>query len=470
VAQALTISILADVAKAVQGIDSVDSKLGTFGDAAKRMGQTVAGAFSLSKISDWAQEWVGAARDAAGGAKQVSVVFGEQARAVQEYAKENANALGLSNAAYLKHAALAGNTLKNMGFSTEEAAKQSQILIERAAAMANVFGGDVSDALENVEGIMRGRGMAAAKAWGINVKETDVTARLAAKGLSDLSGEALTTARETERLAIFMEQTTNAGDKMAASGAGLGLQMQQMDAKVTDAKATLGEALLPILIAIIPIVQKLADVIGRHPKLFQAVTLTVVGLAAAFGIATMVAGVFGVTMAAVFWPITAAIAVIAALIAIVVLLTRNWESVTAAAKAAWDFVDRWWFLFGPLGQIVKVVQLLADNWGKVTGAISAAYDVLRKLMDLAGKVGGLLSKIPGIGGASAGTFATVGGGPQPFGAGTIGFPGAGAGASIQVVVNGDIGDPVILGRRIVGALEAWGAANGRDRLRTLVGA
>jgi hypothetical protein len=468
VAQSLTIAILSDVSKAVQGIDSVDNKLGTFGDAAKRMGQTVAGAFSLSKIGDWAKEWVGAARDAAGGAVQVGVVFGEQGAAVKQYAKENANALGLSNAAYLQHAALAGNTLKNVGYSTEDAAKQTHLLIERAAAMSNVFGGDVTDALEKVEGIMRGRGLAASKEWGLSIKESDVNARLAAKGLNDLTGEEKKAAQEAERLAMFFEQTTTEGDRLASGTIGLGLQMQQMDAKVTDAKATLGEALLPILRALIPIANVLGEVVGRHPKIFQAVTLTVVGLAAAFGISTIAAGVFGTTLAAVFWPITLVVAAIAGLIAIVVLLVKYWDQVSAAAKAAWEFVDRWWFLFGPLGQIVHVVSLLASNWDKVTGAISAAYGVLQKLMDLAGKVGGLLSKIPGIGGNMAGGVYGAGGGPTPFGSAPS-FGLSGGGASIEINVNGDVGDPVILGRRLVSALESYVATNGRDRLSQLLG-
>jgi hypothetical protein len=473
VAQALTISILSDVSKAVQGIDSVDSKLGTFGDAAKRMGQTVAGAFSLSKIGDWAKEWVGAARDAAGGAVQVGVVFGDQAGRIKDYAKENANALGLSNAAYLQHAALAGNTLKNVGYSTDEAAKQTQLLIERAAAMSNVYGGDVTEALEKVEGIMRGRGLAAAKEWGLSIKESDVNARLAAKGLKDLAGDELNAAKEAERLAIFFEQTSAEGDRLAQGTIGLGLQMQQLDAKTTDAKATLGEAFLPIIKALLPIVNTLADAVGRYPKIFQAVVLVVLGLAAAFSIATLATGVFGVTMAAVFWPITAVIAIIAALIAIVVLLVKYWDQVSAAAKAAFEFVEKWWFLFGPLGQIVALVGVLARNWDTVTGAISAAFGVLQKLMDLAGKVGGLLSKIPGIGGSSIGGIGGAGAGT--FGATPFGGPGFGVGSSssgpvIQLTVNGDVGDPVILGRRMVAALDAYVATNGRDRLHTLLGA
>jgi hypothetical protein len=39
----------------------------------------------------------------------------------------------------------------------------------------------------------------------------------------------------------------------------------------------------------------------------------------------------------------------------------------------------------------------------------------------------------------------------------------------SITFTGDVGDPMLAGRRIVGALETWAAANGRRRLAALVG-
>jgi hypothetical protein len=465
----LVISILADVSKAANGIDSVDQKLDGFGNAAKRMGETLAGAFSLSKVQQWVTEWVGAARDAQGSARQVQIVFGEQAAGVQAYAKQSANALGLSTAAYQSHAALAGNMLKNLGMSQEDAAKSSQALIERGAAMANVWGGDVGSALEKVEGIMRGRGTAAAKEWGVVVKEGDVNARLLAKGLGDLTGEALESAKAQERLAIFMEQTNAEGERLAAGGVGTGLALQQLSAKTEDLKATLGEALLPVLKAVIPVLQALADLAGRYPKIFTAVVLIFTSLITVIGIATVAAGVFGVTLSAAIWPVTAVVAAIVGLIAVVVLLTRHWDTVSNAAKAAWEWMSKYGALLGPIGAVVQVAAQLAKNWDSVTAAVRAAYGILEKIGSLASKIGGLISKIPGVGSASVPGSYSMAGGASTFAGFGVGFPGGGS-PSIVVEVNGDVGDPVVLGRRMVGALEAWVAANGRARLHELVGA
>ena len=464
----LVISILADVSKASAGIDQVDSKLGNFGDGMKRVGQTIAGAFSLSTVQSWVTEWVGAARDVAGSSRQVAIVFGDQADGVKRMAAETANSLGLSTAAYQSHAALAGNMLKNLGMSQEDAAKSTEQLIERGAAMTNVWGGDVTGALEKVEGIMRGRGTAAAREWGVVVKDADVNARLAAKGMGDLSGEALTAAQAQERLAIFMEQTSAEGERLQSGAVGTGLALQQFSAKTTDLKATLGEALLPVLKAVIPILQELADLAQKYPKIFTAVVLIFTGLITVIGIATVAAGVFGVTLSAAIWPVTAVVAAIVGLIAVVVLLTRHWDTVASAAKAAWDFMSKYGALLGPIGAVVQVVALLAKNFDSVKSAVSGALGLIEKLIGLASKVGGLLSKIPGIGGSSA----TPGGsyhfgGPSPFAGGGFAFPAGGAGVTIEI--NGDVGDPVLLGRRMVNALEAWVASNGRDRIRELVG-
>lgn len=461
----LVIAILADVSKANAGIDSVDNKLDGFGNAAKRVGESVAGAFSLGKISAWVQEWVGAARDAAGSSRQVQIVFGDQAAGVQKMAKDTANSLGLSTAAYQSHAALAGNMLKNLGLSQADAAKTTETLMERGAAMANVWGGDVGSALEKVEGIMRGRGTAAAKEWGVVVKDADVNARLLAKGMGDLTGEALESAKAQERLTIFLEQTTGEAQRLAEGGVGTGLALQQFSAKTEDLKATLGEALLPVLKAVIPVVQALADLAGKYPAIFTTVVLAFTAFVTILSIATLAAGVFGVTLSAAIWPVTAIALGVVALIAVVVLLTKHWDTVTAAVAKAWDWMSKYGALLGPIGASVQVIALIAKNWDLVAGAISKAIGFLEKIVGLAGKVGGLLSKIPGVGSASAGSYSLAG--ASTFGPG-LSFPGGG-GAGITLQINGDVGDPVVLGRRMVSALEAWTAANGRRRLQAILG-
>ena len=57
-------------------------------------------------------------------------------------------------------------------------------------------------------------------------------------------------------------------------------------------------------------------------------------------------------------------------------------------------------------------------------------------------------------------------GPSAYGATPYGPP---VTFAPTINISGDIGDPVLAGRRIVAALESWTAANGRRRVAALVG-
>jgi TP901 family phage tail tape measure protein len=108
-------------------------------------------------------------------------------------------------------------------------------------------------------------------------------------------------------------------------------------------------------------------------------------------------------------PIGLVIVAIAALIAIIVILAKNWDRVTAAVKNNSEKVLTSISIFtGPFGFIISIVKELFDNWHRVTeafesggilGAIKKIGAVL--LSGILAPVQGLLeilSYIPGLGG------------------------------------------------------------------------
>jgi hypothetical protein len=100
----------------------------------------------------------------------------------------------------------------------------------------------------------------------------------------------------------------------------------------------------------------------------------------------------------------------------------------------------------------------------VKKAADAAWNVMEKIKNAPANAWHALtpwSAPPAAGGAYYGAS-----GPSRSGAG-----GSATGSgSPQIVVNiaGDVGDPVVLGRRVVAALDAYTSANGRRRLSELV--
>jgi hypothetical protein len=442
-ATSLTIQVLADVAKAVEGINSVDKKTSSLGQTMKAAGGAIAGAFSAEKIISFAQSALAAGMDAKRAMKNVTVVFGEASAGVKAWGETAAGAFGMTTAEAEKAAAKVGIALEGYGMSQATAAAASEKLVQRSAEMAKVLGVDQAEVLAKVESAMRGR-TAGLKDYGVQVaKGSDATAVL--------NG--------------FLDQTAQyAGQADTPMG--------EFKATTADLTAEIGMALIPVLNAVLPLFQWLANWATQHKATFTAIVIVVGALALAFSIAAAAAGAFALASLGALWPILAVVAGIVALVAIVIVVIKYWGDLVGwfhtAASAVDGFVERFQILLlifgGPLGVALVALEHFHSIWDAIKGAVDAVASAIEKVVGLAEKVGGVLSKIPGIGGHAIG-------GPAP----APGVAGYGVGAMAapvtfapQITITGDVGDPMLAGRRIVAALEAWTAANGRRRVAALV--
>ena len=444
-ATTLTISVLADVAKAVQGIDSIDSRTKSWGQSLTGAAAALGGAFSINQITDWAKEWVSAGLDAKRALKDVTVALGDSAGGVQAWGETAASTFGTTAAEADKMAAKVGIALEGYGISQGDAAKMSELLVQRSADVAKVMGTDTLTVLGKVETAMRGR-TAGLKDYGVEVaKGSDSTAIFNA----------------------FMDQT----GKMAGQS---DTQLGTFHATMGDLTATLGEALIPVLMAVLPLIQAIADWATNNHAAFVAIVLVVTGLALAFGVATTAAGIFAVVTWATLWPILAVVAGIIALVAIVVLVIKYWGDLVQwfhdGASAVQSVIDKLGpliFLFGPLGVAIGVIEHFGQAWDAVKGAVDAVYNAINRVVGLAqtafDKIGSVVSKIPGLG--AIGLSAPAGAAPSAYGVSTYAAP---VTFAPSITFTGDVGDPVLAGRRVIGALEAWAGANGRRRIAALV--
>jgi hypothetical protein len=446
-ATTLTIQVLADVAKAVEGINSVDKKTSSLGSTMKAAGGAIAGAFSTEKIISFAQTALAAGMDARRAMKNVTVVFGEASAGVKAWGETAAGAFGMTTAEAEKAAAKVGVALTGFGMSQQAAATACEALVQRSAELAKVLGVDQAEVLARVEAAMRGR-TAGLKDYGVQV----------AKG-----------ADATAILNGFLDQTAQyAGQADTPMGT--------FKATMSDLTAQIGMALIPVLNAVLPLFQAVADWATQHHAAFVAIVIVIGALALVFSIAAAAAGVFALASLGALWPILAVVAGVAALVAVVILVIKYWGDLVGwfhtAAGAVMDFVGRFQILLllfgGPLAAALVGLRHFSEIWGGIRTAVDAVASAIDHVLGLASKaasaVGGLLSHIPGLH-AAAGGGAPAGVGVSPYGV----SPYAPVVFAPQITFTGDVGDPILAGRRIVSALETWTAANGRRRLASLVG-
>jgi phage-related protein len=324
-------------------------------------------------------------------------------------------------------------------------------------------------------------------------------------GLKDYGVEVDKGADKTGIFNAFMSDTEQyAGRSDTAVG--------NLHGTMGDLTAQLGLALIPVIMTFLPLFQQIADFAKNNKVAFDIIVIALAAVALAFSVATVAAGAFGITTMAGLWPIMAVVGGIIALIAIIAVVIRYWDNIVTALKKAWEWIDNvgekfgWIIAFmGPLGLLIAVVTNFSTVWSTVKSVVDDVWRAIQKVIDVASqivtgtidafksawdqvkdaidavkaaiqkvidiaktaadKVGDVLSKIPLInkipgissvppGAAGVSTYGAATTGPIVF--------------APAITISGDIGDPVLAGRRIVAALEAWTAANGRRRVAALV--
>ncbi|MBA7639677.1 hypothetical protein ES703_47337 [subsurface metagenome] len=232
--------------------------------------------------------------------------------------------------------------------------------------------------------------------------------------------------------------------------------MHRVKESTSGLKMTIAEQLIPVLL---PLLEKITSIIKQfsawskeHPALSRVIIIS----AAAFGVLlvalgsllilmpglTAVTAAFGITLSAAIWPVTLIALGIAALIAIGILLWKNWDKISAMAKRVWGgitsffkrtlntitgfFKEHWDKILAILFPAVGLPILIARNWGVITEVVSDIWDkvlgILKTAWDnviafvLSGvnwlisqvnKVIRLMNEIPGV---DFGTIKGIGGG------------------------------------------------------------
>ncbi len=204
---------------------------------------------------------------------------------------------------------------------------------------------------------------------------------------------------DLEAMANATGAATGAFEEMEKS---VSRQMATLKSSFDDIKISIGNVLLPILKDLLnnvkPIIESIKNWAAEHPKLTGMIIKVVGaigGLMLLLGpLLIMLPGItaalpiLGVAFTALMGPIGLIIAAIAALIAVGVLVWKNWDTISAKAKAIW-------------GNIVEWFKSVADKIGgfftSMADAIKDAFfNAVNWVIDRLNSLIGLINKIPGV--------------------------------------------------------------------------
>ena len=173
----------------------------------------------------------------------LDAVFGENAKNLQDFSKAMVE-YGLSTADAARFAALLGTQLKGLGLSEEDAIERTKILQVLAADLAATYGGTTADAVQALSSTFKGE-YNPIERYGVAIKKSDITARLASQGLGNLQGELLKAAEAQAAFEMIIGKTTAAQGQATREYDTIAAQLQRLDASYMNIKASLGLALLP---------------------------------------------------------------------------------------------------------------------------------------------------------------------------------------------------------------------------------
>lgn len=354
----------------------------------------------------------------------VESIFGEHAAKINDLSKTAADSVGLSGREYREQASYMGAMLKNLGTPMEELGGKSADLVAMGADLAATFGGPTSDAVSALGAVLRGE-TDPIERYGISIKQADIKAKMAEMGLEGLSGEAEKQAQAQATLALLTEQSASAQGQFAREVDTAAHKSQVAQAKIDDAKETIGTALLPVMAMVTDALAKVAEQVGKHPKLFIALAGAVGAVSAAIvGIATVssaVAALGGMAkiakvaskamtglkaaMAVFTGPVGLIVAGIAAVVAgLTLFFTKTetgkklWAQFTEMLGQGWDWtVEKFkagmaWVRenFGPVFESLKekavtawdgLVQGIQNGWETMKGVFGFIKDAFTGLLE-----------------------------------------------------------------------------------------
>ncbi|PHN06937.1 coiled-coil domain-containing protein [Flavilitoribacter nigricans] len=261
--------ILDDKKQKLLGTSKAYDKLSA--GASKFIGIAAAG-FTIDAVIDYGKQLFNLGAQMEVLQKKAQTVFGSTLPQVTMAAEENAAAMGLTTQQYINAAAGIQDLLIPMKFQREEATGISLALTDLSGALSEWTGGQIksADVSQILSKALLGE-REELKQLGISIMETDVTARLAEKGLDKLTGTLLQQAKATATLELITEKSLDAQTAYAENADTLVRRQAEVSAKFSEVSEKMATALIPVFERLIDVADGVADVIN-------VVTDTVVNL------------------------------------------------------------------------------------------------------------------------------------------------------------------------------------------------
>lgn len=259
------------------GDDASRTLKASFTNAAKGAAAAFGTAFAAVRIKDFFGGAIKAASDLSESTAKAGEVFGAATVKVRSFAEGAADSIGQSNQQALEATGTFGNLFVAMGLGQTQAADMSISLVKLASDLASFNNVNPDDALLALRAGLVGE-QEPLRRFGVNLNEATLKQKALDLGLKVGKGTLDAGVKAQAAYALILEQTTTAQGDFARTADGLANQQRTMTAQWSDAKAELGEGLLPIMIKLAEVLND--EIIPAFKSFFSATEGDATGWAA----------------------------------------------------------------------------------------------------------------------------------------------------------------------------------------------
>jgi hypothetical protein len=383
------------------------------------MATSIGLAFGGAQIAMFAKDSVMAASNLNEAMSKVGVVFGENAKQIETWAKGATENFGMSERAALTSVGTFGNLFSAFGLGEEDTKKFSTSLTELAVDMASFNDMPVDDALNALRSGLSGE-TEPMKKFGSVLSETRLKTEALTLGLIKNTKEALDPAAKAQAAySLIMKDTAvQQGDYDRTAG-GTANTMRRVAAEMDNAKVAIGQGLLPVFDGllkvlekgIVPALKKLGDFLKNNQDLIISLGIGLGVATAAFlaykavVIATTTATkLFAVAQVLMSGGQLASIASTNTLAASILRLNAVMRAnpiglvVTAVALLVAGFVLLWKKSDTFRSAVITVAKVALTAFASIIPMVGKVYEAIMKVV--LGPLKAMLtvlSKIPGVG-------------------------------------------------------------------------
>jgi hypothetical protein len=238
-----------------EGIQSANKQLGAFGKQTSVFGSILGkvggalAAFGLAaKTVEFSKQAIVASRDLERNLFALDIIFADLAPKMVQFTKD-AEEIGLSQSKAAKATTFIGSVLKQSGFEMDRVGVETQKLVRLGVDLAATYGYDVQEALLGMTALFRGEYDPIEK-FGVAMKQAEINAVLAERGLNKLTGGALRNAEQTVRMELLYQRAADAIGVFDAQTGSLYTEQKKLGASFENMQAQVGTALLPAVVSL----------------------------------------------------------------------------------------------------------------------------------------------------------------------------------------------------------------------------